>query len=183
MPPVSATKSRAKFSVSKNTNSNEIMPFPARNPLPSARGNDAAAAPSQLPALCAIADELATLLDRETALIRAMRIKEIAPLQADKARLTKLCGTTLQSIDPAVPVSTVLKDQWRAASKKLGDAALANEMALRVGRAATDHLVSAIVGHIQKEHRSAAGYARPKPIAPGISRRPTLAGVTIDRSL
>src|SRR5262249_6895671 len=122
-----------------------IMALPARTPLLPARGNNAAAAPSQLPALCAVADELATLLDRETALIRARRIKEIAPLQADKARLTKLCGTTLEAIDPAAPVSSALREQWRASSKKLGDAALANEMALRVGHAATDHLVSAIV--------------------------------------
>ena len=156
------------------------MPFPARTPLPSARSNNAAAA---IPALCSVAHELATLLDRETALIRAMRIQEIAPLQADKARLTKLCGTTLQSIDPAAPVSDALKGQWRAVSKRLGDAAIANEMALRVGRAATDQLVSAIIGHIQKERRSATGYARPKPIAPGASRIQTLAGVTIDRSL
>ena len=159
------------------------MALPARKPLPPARSNNTVAAPSQLPALCAIADQLASLLDRETALIRAMRIKEIAPLQADKARLTKLCGTTLQAIDPAVPVANALTEQWHAASKKLGDAALANEMALRVGHAATDQLVSAIVGHIQKERSSSAGYARPKPIAPGASRRPTLAGVTIDRSL
>ncbi len=159
------------------------MPFPARTPLPPARGNNAAAAPSKIPALCAVAHELATLLDRETALIHAMRLKEIVPLQADKTRLTKLCGTTLQAIDTEAPVTDALKNQWRAASKKLGDAALANEMALRVGHAATDHLVSAIIGHIQKERSSAAGYARPKPIAPGVPRRPTLAGVTIDRSL
>jgi hypothetical protein len=63
------------------------MPFPARTPLPSARGNNTPAAPSKIPALCAVAHELATLLDRETALIRAMRIQEIAPLQGDKARL------------------------------------------------------------------------------------------------
>jgi len=160
------------------------MALPARTPLPPARNTSTAAAPSKIPALCAVAHELATLLDRETALIRAMRLKEIVPLQADKARLTKLCGTTLQSIDPAAPVSNALKDQWRAVSKKLGDAALANEMALRVGHAATDQLVSAIVGHIQKQRASAAGYARPKPVAPGAARRPpALAGVTIDRSL
>ena len=159
------------------------MALPARNPLPPTRSSNAAAPPAKLPALCAVADELATLLDRETALIRAMRIKEIAPLQADKARLTKLCGTTLQAIDPAAPVSNAVKEQWRAVSKKLGDAALANEMALRVGHAATDQLVSAIVGHIQKQRSSATGYARPNPIAPGVARRPSLAGVTIDRSL
>jgi len=94
------------------------MPFPSRNPLPSARGNNAASAPSLLPALCAVAHELTALLDRETALIRAMRIGEIAPLQADKARLTKLCGTTLQAIDPAAPVSNALKERWRAAASK-----------------------------------------------------------------
>jgi hypothetical protein len=159
------------------------MPFTPRNPLPAVRGNAAAATPSKLPVLCAAATELTALLDRETALIRAMRLTEIGPLQADKARLTQLCGTTLKAIDPAAPVSNALKDQWRAISKKLGDAAVANEMALRVGHAATDRLVSAIVGHIQKERSAASGYARPKPIAPGASRRPTLAGVTIDRSL
>ena len=159
------------------------MPLPSRTPLPPARNNNATAAPSKIPELCAVAHELATLLDRETALIRAMRINEIAPLQADKARLTKLCGTTLQSINPDTPVSDALKDKWRAVSKKLGDAALANEMALRVGHAATDQLVSAVIGHIQKERSSANGYARPKPIAPGVSRRPMLAGVTVDRSL
>ncbi|HWE75314.1 MAG TPA: hypothetical protein VG328_19295 [Stellaceae bacterium] len=160
------------------------MPFTPRNPLPSTRGTGAAAVPSNIPALCAIATELANLLDRETALIRAMKLAEIGPLQADKARLTNLCGTTLKTIDPATPVSNALRDQWRVVSKKLGDAAVANEMALRVGHAATDRLVSAIVGHIQKERTAATGYARPKPIAPGAARRPpTLAGVTIDRSL
>ena len=159
------------------------MPFTPRNPLPSARGNTAAVAPSNLPVLCAVATELATLLDRETALLRAMKLTEIGPLQADKARLTQLCGTTLKAIDPVAPVSNALKEQWRSVSKKLGDAAVANEMALRVGHAATDRLVSAIVGHIQKERSAAAGYAHPKPIAPGASRRPTLAGGAIDRSL
>jgi hypothetical protein len=159
------------------------MPFTPRNPLPSVRGNNAAAAPSKLPVLCAVATELTALLDRETTLIRAMKLTEIGPLQADKARLTQLCGTTLKAIDPAAPVANALRDQWRAVSKKLGDAAIANEMALRVGHAATDRLVSAIVGHIQKERTAASGYVRPKPIAPGASRRPTLAGVTIDRSL
>jgi hypothetical protein len=159
------------------------MPFPTRNPLPSARSNNAAGAPTNISVLCAIANELAALLERETSLIRAMKLTEIAPLQADKARLTQLCGTTLKTIDPAVPVSTAAKEQWHVVSKKLGDAAIANEMALRVGHAATDRLVGAIIGQVQKDRAVTNAYARPKPIAPGASRRPTLAGVTIDRSL
>ena len=55
------------------------MPLPARTPLPSARGNNAVAAPTNIPALCAVASQLATLLDRETALIRAMKLHEILP--------------------------------------------------------------------------------------------------------
>jgi hypothetical protein len=161
------------------------MPFPAKNPFPAApRANSAAASPSNIPVLCAVANELASLLNRETALIHAMKLTEIEPLQADKTRLTQLCGTTLKTIDPEAPVSNAVKEQWRVASKKLGDAAIANEMALRVGHAATDRLVSAIIGQIQKDRAVTNAYARPKAIAPGTARRPpTLAGVTIDRSL
>ncbi|HVA12264.1 MAG TPA: hypothetical protein VNF99_03360 [Stellaceae bacterium] len=148
-------------------------PLPAR-PAP---------APQGVAGLCALATELASLLERETGLIRAMRLKEIAPLQADKARLTKSCGSALKTIDPAAPVAAALKDQWRAVSKKLGDAAIANEMALRVGHAATDQLVSAIIGHIERRRSATASYARPQPISAGPTRRPPLAGVALDRRL
>ncbi|HLI21446.1 MAG TPA: hypothetical protein VKV32_10040 [Stellaceae bacterium] len=143
----------------------------------------AGSTPSGIPGLCAVASELTALLEQETRLLRAMRINEIAPLQADKLRLTKLCGTTLKSIDPKAPVAKPLKDQWRAISKRLGDAAIANEMALRVGHAATDKLVSAIVGHIERRQSAKNGYMRPRPNAPATLRRSTLAGVTVDRRL
>jgi hypothetical protein len=157
------------------------MAFSAKpSPSPAA---SAAPSPAGLANLCAAASELTTLLDRETGLIRAMRLTEIAPLQADKLRLTKLCGTALKTIDPKAPVAKPLKDHWRAVSKRLGDAALANEMALRVGHAATDKLVTAIIGHIERRHRAKSGYARPSPVSPAAARRPSLAGVTIDRHL
>jgi len=148
---------------------------------PSAPSN---AAPAGVRALCAIASELTTLLERETALIRAMKLNEIGPLQADKARLTKLCGTTLKTIDPAAPLAKPQKDEWRRISKRLGDAALANEMALRVGRAATDRLVAAIIGHIEQRCCASSNYARPAAHPTATVRRGTnLAGVTVDRSL
>lgn len=136
--------------------------------------------PADIPALCSAAAELATLLDRETQLIRAMRLQEIAPLQPDKVRLTQLCGAALKTIDPKTPISPALKQRWQTVSKTLGDAAIANEMALRVGSAATARLVSAIIGYIQRRHNATTGYARPKPIAPG-KPRPAFAGVTVDR--
>lgn len=136
-----------------------------------------------IPGLCKVATDLANLLERETGLIRAMKLTEIGPLQADKARLTQMCGLALKDIDMTAPVAKPLKEQWQAASKKLGDAALANEMALRVGRDATDKLVSAIVGHIQRRRNATSAYARPKRAAPGVVRRPSLSGVTLDRHL
>jgi hypothetical protein len=150
-----------------------------------------AGTPNDIAGLCTVAAELAALLDRETKLIRTMHIRDIGPLQADKARLTKACGTALKAIDPAKPVAPALKERWRAISKHLGDAAIANEMALRVGHAATDKLVSAIIGHIERRHTTATSYARPmarqmgpvRAAATVAGRRPTLAGVTLDRSL
>jgi hypothetical protein len=166
------------------------MAFPAQNARAAAPGPNSA--PNDIAGLCAVAAELAALLDRETKLIRSMHIRDIGPLQADKLRLTKACGTALKTIDPAKPIAPALKDRWRAISKHLGDAAIANEMALRVGHAATDKLVSAIIGHIERRHSTATSYARPmaRQMTPAraattnsLARRPTLAGVTVDRSL
>lgn len=155
--------------------------LPAKPPAPPTGGKTAPAI--AIPGLCRVASELTSLLDRETRLIRAMKLKEIGPLQADKARLTKLCGFALKDIDAAAPVPKPLKDEWIAISKKLGEAAIANEMALRVGYAATDKLVSAIIGHIEQRRSATMAYGRPKPVAPGAARRPNLAGVTVDRHL
>ena len=159
------------------------MALPAHSPAPPAATSRNGRVPAGIADLCALAADLAALLDRETALIRAMKILEIGPLQADKARLTQLCGTMLKAIDPKVPISKALKEQWQAASKRLGDAAIANEMALRVGHAATDRLVAAIVGHIQQRRRATTSYTPPKPAARGTGRQATLAGITIDRHL
>jgi len=156
------------------------MALPAK-PSPSASASGTT--PSAVAGLCAVASELTALLERETALLRAMKIMDIAPLQADKLRLTKLCGTALKSIDPKAEITKPLKEQWRAISKRLGDATIANEMALRVGHAATDKLVNAIVGHIERRQSAKNGYVRARPNAPATLRRPTLAGVAIDRHL
>ena len=151
--------------------------------------NAFAAPPSQgLAALCATAALLTELLEKETRLVTAMRIADIGPLQAEKARLTKLCGTTLKTIDQAQPIVPALKAHWHAVSKRLGDAAVENERALRVGHAATDRLVGAIVTHIESGQKSVTGYTRPTaPRGPyaghGVVRRPALAGVTVDRQL
>lgn len=147
--------------------------------------------PSDLAGLCDVATELAALLDRETKLIRSMHIRDIGPLQADKARLTKACGFALKAIDKTKPIAPAVRERWRTISKHLGDAAVANEMALRVGHAATDKLVSTIIGYIERRHSTATSYARPmarqmKPVraaAINAGRKPMMAGITVDRSL
>lgn len=155
--------------------------LPGKSPTAPALGKTAPA--TAIPGLCKVATDLANLLERETGLIRAMKLTEIGPLQADKVRLTQLCGIALKDIDMAAPVAKPLKEQWLAVSKKLGEAAVANELALRVGRAATDKLVSAIIGHIERRRSATTAYARPKRVTPGVTRRTALAGVTVDRHL
>jgi hypothetical protein len=139
--------------------------------------------PQGIPGLCATAMLLATLLDQETQLIHAMKLREIGPLQPEKARLTALCGTIVKSIDPSAPVAPGLKEKWLAVSKRLGEAAIENEMALRVGHAATDRLVSAIVGHIEGRQKAATGYGRPVHARAPAAKRPLMAGVAVDRQL
>jgi len=132
-------------------------------------------------ALAALANELAGLLERETALVRAMKIAEIEPLQPDKARLT-------QRFDKEFKAATASGDAaargpaaapWLAAGHRLAAAAMANERALRIGRAATERLVGAVVSAVQQSRSPATGYSK----ARCVSRAQRIAGVAIDHRL
>ena len=52
--------------------------------------------------LAALANELAALLERETSLVRAMRIAEIEPLQPDKTGLTQRFEANFREYEPFV---------------------------------------------------------------------------------
>jgi len=127
--------------------------------------------------LVAVAGELALLLERETALVADMKIAEIAPLQADKVRLTRRFEALLKA--HAGNVSQPVKAQWQAAGKRLAAAAHANERALRVGRIATERLIAAIISAVRKSRRPPMAYSG-RRAAPC---QPRVAGVAINQRL
>jgi hypothetical protein len=124
--------------------------------------------------LIALADDLARLLERETALVRALKIAEIAPLQQDKTRLTLLIHKALKQSPPAVT-----NKSWLAAGRRLAEAAIANERALRIGRAATERLIATVITAVKQSRRPLASYAP----CHGLPREPMIAGVSLDRRL
>jgi hypothetical protein len=129
--------------------------------------------------LIRVAGELAGLLEKETVLVKTLKIPEIAPLQAEKTRLTTLFQAQLKQLAAAAAVPEAQRKQWLAAGKRLSDAAVANERALRVGRAATQSLIGAIVSAVKQARRPAAAYSARR----GAQRVAHIAGFSLDRKL
>jgi hypothetical protein len=140
---------------------------------------DAKTASDTVVALIRLAGELAQLLEKETTLVKTLKIPEIAPLQSEKTRLTTLFQTQLKQIAAAAPLPDAQRKQWLAAGKRLSDAAVANERALRVGRAATQSLIGAIVSAVKQARRPAAAYSARR----GAQRVAHIAGFSLDRKL
>jgi hypothetical protein len=130
--------------------------------------------------LIALATQLAELLERETALVRAMKVAEIGPLQGEKSRLTMLFDALIRTGGKTAAFSGTLKTQWLAAAKRLGEAAEENERALRAGRTATERLVSAIVKAVKETRRPTSAYTA-RHAAP--RREPAVAGIALDHRL
>lgn len=145
----------------------------------------AATLPIEITEILKVADALTDLLNRESDLVRSMRIEEIAPLQPEKVQLTGRYQSLLQRLGgPAneksvlpLPIKSVLVD----AGRRLADAAVANQQALRIGQVATDRLIGSIVTAIKQQRPTTAGYT-PRKVAPRATGR-SIAGVTVDRRM
>lgn len=130
------------------------------------------------PGFIALAIALADLLEHETKLVRAMEIAKIAPLQPEKTRLTQHLQHALKILDMnALPEAARLK--WLAAGKRLAAAAMENERALRIGRAAVERVVAAVVSALSQSRRPPAAYSGRRSPPPAAR----LAGIAIDHRL
>jgi hypothetical protein len=128
----------------------------------------------------ALADQLTELLTRETALVRAMRITEIGPLQPEKLRLAQRYQRLIKDLATATaPLPPALTSRAMRAGHRLAQAAVENERMLRVGQAATDRLIAAIATAIKRQRPATAGYTTRKS-AP---RSASVAGIAVDRRL
>jgi hypothetical protein len=126
-----------------------------------------------MPSPTTIAGILADLLERETTLVRATKLTEIGPLQPEKIRLTLLFQKTLEK--SGKPVGKA----WTAAAERLAQAAIDNERALRVGRAATDRLIATVISAVRKSRGPATTYVAKRCQ----TREARMAGITLDRKL
>jgi len=132
--------------------------------------------------LAKLAGQLTDVLTQETALVRAMRVPEIAPLQSQKISLTAEYQSAFKALTKAhekSPLPTALKAQLAASAERLAKAVMENELALRVGKVATERLIGSIVAALKEQNKATASYARQR--APGRHRFMTAAA--IDRRL
>jgi hypothetical protein len=144
----------------------------------SAQGTPAVAALDPAELLDVVRD-LTALLERETALVRGHKIKEISPLQADKTRLTQALRKLLKQCENGATLPPAAKQKWLALGQHLVTAATDNERALRIGRLATERLIGAVVRAVRESRRPHTSYAPRK----SATRDLAVAGVAIDRRL
>jgi hypothetical protein len=143
----------------------------------------AADIPALADALATLADQLTALLMRESALVRAMRVAEIGDLQAEKTALTARYQETFKALVTAhggQPFAPEIKERLARSGQRLGDAVAENELALRVGRVATERLITTIVAAVKEQQRSASAYA---PHHPAAQRRGFMTAAALDRRL
>jgi hypothetical protein len=139
--------------------------------------------PALTETLATLADQLTALLARESALVRAMRIAEIGELQAEKTALTARYQETFKALVAAhggQPLAFEIKERLARSGKYLGDAVAENELALRVGRVATERLITTIVAAVKEQQRSASAYA---PHRAAAQRHSFMTAAALDRRL
>ncbi|MDH3236369.1 MAG: hypothetical protein OEQ29_22835 [Alphaproteobacteria bacterium] len=130
-------------------------------PLPKSAG-----APDLRPSvdgLIDIASRLITLLGRETALLREMKIAEIVALQEDKLKLTRAYEARMRALnksgDELAAVDQAIRDELRATVNRFEDAAAANAIAVHAAQEANQRLMQAIVDIVSEQRGRTEGYA------------------------
>ncbi len=123
--------------------------------------------------LALLSERLAGLIDEETALYRAGRYREAAPIVAEKGKLTAVYQMELRRIgqqrDLIETASQAARDALRLATERLREVLARHEAALKRARDLTDGLVQAIAEEVRAEAHVPLGYgggvANARPIA------------------
>ena len=141
---------------------------------------------AEIAGLCArlvdIARRLTDLLARETTLVRAMRINEIAPLQREKTELTAQYQTAFKamvSLHDGKSLPAAMKEQLAVSGQRLAAAVMDNELALRVGKVATERLIGSIVAAVKEKTKFGVSYAPQR----AVPRYTFMTAAAVDRRL
>jgi hypothetical protein len=109
-----------------------------------------------------LAARLVAILTRETALVRAMHVREIGVLQREKTNLTAQYRTVFKAMTSTYPgpsLPPAIKEELAISGQRLGQALVENELALRVGKAATERLIASIVAAVRQQKKFSTSYA------------------------
>lgn len=113
---------------------------------------------------------LADLLTHETERVRSGHVRDIAPLQQEKLRLTQLYQDKVREFASTggriENLPAPLRAQIVAASGSLAEATAKNERTLRVGREATRRLLEMVVASVKDRLRPMSRYDGHRALRP-----------------
>jgi hypothetical protein len=135
-------------------------------------------------AIAGLAARLSEVMIKETALVIAGRVDEIAPLASEKAELARAYagrwGQLKANRAALADLSTHLRDLLQYQVGRLSAVAAENEKALRVMQNATDRVLGIVTRAIRQHYTAGMSYTRGKM---PVRRAPGLLGVAFDRTL
>ena len=134
-----------------------------------------------------VASRLITLLGRETALLREMKITEIAALQEEKLKLTRAYEARMRALnksgDELAAIDQAIRDELRATVNRFEDAASANAIAVHAAQEANQRLMQAIVDIVTERRGRTEGYAADGTATTGDARPREGVALTLDERL
>jgi len=129
-----------------------------------------------------LAGRLVAVLSRETALVRALKINDISAVQAEKTSLTAQYQTAFKAMTSAYHGASLpppIKEQLVLCGQRLGAAVVENELALRVGKVATERLIGSIIAAVKEQKRFRLSYAPQS----ALRRHTFMTAAAVDRRL
>jgi hypothetical protein len=134
--------------------------------------------------LIEIAGRLVELMDRESALLGAMKIRQATDLHTEKLRLAHAFEDRARQLrGNSALVATLgaeLKSELQAAVRRFEEAAKANAVAVRAARDANHHLLQAIVDAFSAKETVNLGYGATGARARPAACKPKALSLTLD---
>lgn len=130
-------------------------------------------------------ERLVDVLDRETRLLRAMKLSEAASVQLEKATLAEAyerCIRDLQAEDGAAAraLTPAQRSALKQAGERLASASVDNERALRSARSVNERVLAAIVDAAREQRTATHAYGTKGFAAPSGK---TALSLSVDRQL
>jgi flagellar biosynthesis/type III secretory pathway chaperone len=137
--------------------------------------------------MLAVVGRLITLMDQESALLRAMRTDQIGQFQEEKSRLAGLYVGMVKDLKRSpellVAVDAAVRAELASALKRFDQATAENARMIAAARSANERVLRAVISAAQAR-RAPAGYAADGAAAkPPKPQRSTAISIAVDRRI